>query len=102
MARRQHLSRRVIDWNTPDGVDPDTPVTDLHDTNDTGRDHFFLVSDEEQQLLAWIIFRAQRERELIDMRVERRRWHEQWWVRVTAVLTAGAAFGSMISQWIHR
>lgn len=92
--------RRIVDWNTPDGISPDTPVADLNDANDAGRDAFILFSDEERQTLAWVIGQAQRRREILTVRNEKRRWHEQVWARTALVLGAVAAFGSMLAAWV--
>lgn len=109
--------RRIIDWNSPDGIDPDTPVADLHDTDDAGRDALVLFSDEERQgtawlldrfsgeewraRLDWVLRRAGVEQEVVRVRTEKRRWHEQLWARTTIVLGALAAAGSMLAQWVQ-
>lgn len=56
---------------------PDTPVVGLNDSRDFGRDHLVMMSDEERESLAWLVDRAQRDKEVSMVRSGRRRWYER-------------------------
>jgi len=98
-------------------IDVDTPVADLHDADDAGRDGLVMFSDEQRERLAWLLslFEDTRNRALLQrsleatdtrdrvvrMRSDRRRWYEHWTARAVAVLAALAAAGSMLAQWVQ-
>src|ERR1051326_2564239 len=113
------MRRRIIDWHTPDGLDPETPVADLHDHDDAGRDALVLFSDEERRCVAWMLDtfgprqarellvraldHAREREEVVKMRNERTRWHDRAWNRAAVIIAVVAALN--LPQWLslfHR
>ena len=107
--------RRIVDWGSPDGIDPDTPVVDLHDPQDCGRDALVLCSDEERRFAAWLytalgekrsralllqsLLSADQGEEVARMRERKRRWHDKLWARWVVIATVLGAIN--LPQWIQ-
>jgi hypothetical protein len=107
--------RRIVDWGSPDGIDPDTPVVDAHDQDEAGRDALILWSDDERRTLAVLarkfcdprdmamLDRALRDAEdrerVIAMRDQRRRRGDRTWQHVAVFAAVVAA--ANIPEWVH-
>ena len=107
--------RRIVDWHTPDGIDPDTPVVDLHDQDDAGRDGLVMFSDEERATLAWLCYSlgttekrrlfdralrlAHEREEVVRMRAERTRWRDRAWAHAAIIIAAVAALN--LPEWVR-